>query len=135
MWPRDRRGPERHRFGRGGRRGGDQGSRRRRNRAGRGELRILRHAARGDWHRPRRLRAAARSHRPGADKPGGRDLMNDTAEREFDGLLEYLQRSRGFDFRGYKRPSLMRRVEKRMQHVKVARFSEYTDYLEVHPGE
>ena len=54
---------------------------------------------------------------------------------EFDGLLEYLRRTRGFDFTAYKRPSLMRRVEKRMQHVKIDRFADYTDFLEVHPEE
>jgi two-component system CheB/CheR fusion protein len=62
--------------------------------------------------------------------------MTDTVvEQDFDALLEYLQRSRGFDFSGYKRPSLMRRVQKRMEHVNVESFSEYTDYLEVHPDE
>ena len=37
----------------------------------------------------------------------------------FEALLEYIQRSRGFDFTGYKRSSLMRRVRKRMQMVGV----------------
>ena len=50
-------------------------------------------------------------------------------------LLEYLKRSRGFDFSGYKRTSLMRRIEKRMQMVGVAEYGDYIDYLEVHPDE
>jgi two-component system CheB/CheR fusion protein len=50
-------------------------------------------------------------------------------------LLDFLKRSRGFDFTGYKRSSLQRRTEKRMQSVGVARFDEYVDYLEVHPEE
>ncbi len=54
---------------------------------------------------------------------------------EFEQLLEYLRRSRGFDFTGYKRNSLMRRVTKRMHAVGAASFSSYTDYLEVHPEE
>src|SRR5689334_20398749 len=54
---------------------------------------------------------------------------------EFEQLLEYLRRSRGFDFTGYKRNSLMRRVTKRMHAVGAAGYSNYTDYLEVHPDE
>jgi two-component system CheB/CheR fusion protein len=50
-------------------------------------------------------------------------------------LLDYLKRSRGFDFSGYKRPSLMRRIRKRMQAVEVNDFGDYIDYLEVHPQE
>jgi two-component system CheB/CheR fusion protein len=61
-----------------------------------------------------------------------------TQEREqtqFDVLLEYLQRTRGFDFGGYKRVGLMRRVQKRMQSLGVSDFAGYVDYLEVHPDE
>jgi two-component system CheB/CheR fusion protein len=50
-------------------------------------------------------------------------------------LLEYLKSSRGFDFTGYKRTSLQRRISKRMQAVDVARFDDYIDFLEVHPDE
>ena len=35
----------------------------------------------------------------------------------FEALLEYLKDNRGFDFTGYKRSSLMRRVERRMAQV------------------
>ena len=55
--------------------------------------------------------------------------------KQFDGLLEYLKRTRGFDFNAYKRASLMRRVQKRMQTVSIDSFADYTDYLEVHPEE
>ncbi len=54
---------------------------------------------------------------------------------EFEQLLEYLRRSRGFDFTGYKRTSLMRRVTKQLNMLGVASYSSYTDYLEVHPEE
>jgi two-component system CheB/CheR fusion protein len=57
------------------------------------------------------------------------------AAREFEALLEYLKHNRGFDFTGYKRSSLQRRVGKRMQQLKVEQFSDYLDYLEVHPEE
>ncbi|MBV8031930.1 MAG: PAS domain-containing protein [Betaproteobacteria bacterium] len=56
-------------------------------------------------------------------------------EAQFGQLLQFLQRDRGFDFTGYKRPSLMRRVTRRMQMVSVASFGEYVDYLQVHPEE
>src|SRR5205085_12556303 len=47
----------------------------------------------------------------------------------------YLRRNRGFDFGGYKRSSLVRRIRKRMQAVNCDRCADYTDYLEVHPDE
>jgi two-component system CheB/CheR fusion protein len=63
--------------------------------------------------------------------------MNDKVDRDpdFESLLEYLRANRGFDFTGYKRPSLMRRVSRRMQGGGVESFGEYQDYLEVHPEE
>lgn len=54
---------------------------------------------------------------------------------EFEVLLNYIKRHRGFDFTGYKRSSLMRRVCKRMQEIGIESFSEYLDYLEVTPEE
>ena len=42
--------------------------------------------------------------------------MTSTHERgqQLEQLLEYLKRARGFDFTGYKRASLARRIDKRM---------------------
>jgi len=54
---------------------------------------------------------------------------------DFEALLLYLQQSRGFDFTGYKRSTLMRRVLKRMSQVAVGEFADYLDYLQVHPDE
>ncbi|MEA2603023.1 MAG: two-component system, chemotaxis family, CheB/CheR fusion protein [Acidobacteriota bacterium] len=54
---------------------------------------------------------------------------------EFVRLLEYLKANRGFDFSGYKLPSLIRRVQKRMQQFGIASYTDYIDYLEVHPDE
>jgi two-component system CheB/CheR fusion protein len=54
---------------------------------------------------------------------------------DFVKLLDYLKDTRGFDFSGYKLSSLMRRVQKRMQQVSVASYSDYIDFLEVHPDE
>jgi two-component system CheB/CheR fusion protein len=50
-------------------------------------------------------------------------------------LLEYLRRNRGFDFTGYKRASLARRIGKRMEDVGITSYAEYLDYLEVHTEE
>jgi two-component system CheB/CheR fusion protein len=61
--------------------------------------------------------------------------VNDREDKQFENLLYYLQQNRGFDFTGYKRPSLMRRVSKRMQMVNIDNFVDYLDYLEVHPEE
>jgi len=60
---------------------------------------------------------------------------DDGSDPEFEALLSYLKFSRGFDFLGYKRASLMRRVDKQMQSVGAARYGDYLDYLEVHPEE
>ncbi len=54
---------------------------------------------------------------------------------EFENLLTYLRQSRGFDFTGYKRSTLMRRVHKRMQSLGIETFGDYLDYLEVDPEE
>ncbi|MGY1631438.1 CheR family methyltransferase [Geodermatophilus sp. SYSU D01186] len=54
---------------------------------------------------------------------------------QFEALLVYLHERRGFDFTGYKRPSLVRRVRRRMAEVGIDSFSEYQDHLEVHPDE
>jgi two-component system, chemotaxis family, CheB/CheR fusion protein len=61
------------------------------------------------------------------DEPG--------STQEFETLVEYLRNNRGFDFTGYKRSSLRRRVGKRMQSLRIERYSDYLDYLEVHPEE
>jgi two-component system, chemotaxis family, CheB/CheR fusion protein len=53
----------------------------------------------------------------------------------FEALLEHLKVSRGFDFTGYKRSSLMRRVDRRMAQVSIGDYAEYVDYLELHADE
>jgi len=57
------------------------------------------------------------------------------ADRDLEVLLDYLRRSRGFDFSGYKRTSLSRRIDKRMQAVGVDDYLSYLDHLEVDPEE
>jgi two-component system, chemotaxis family, CheB/CheR fusion protein len=53
----------------------------------------------------------------------------------FEALLEFLKRSRGFDFTGYKRTSLERRFRRRLNAIGCESFGDYLDYLEVHPEE
>lgn len=54
---------------------------------------------------------------------------------EFEALLDFLKHSRGFDFTGYKRSSLLRRVRKRLQALGLGSFVDYLDYLELHQEE
>ena len=54
---------------------------------------------------------------------------------ELEALLEYMRASRGFDFTGYKRASLARRIDKRLQAVHVESYAEYRAYLEATPEE
>jgi two-component system CheB/CheR fusion protein len=49
--------------------------------------------------------------------------------------LTYLHESRGFDFSGYKRIGLARRLTKRLRSLKLNAFHDYVDYLQVHPDE
>ena len=62
-------------------------------------------------------------------------MPDEERNAEFENLLEYIQRSRGFDYSGYKRPGLQRRVMRRMQLLGLSEFSQYVDFLEVHPDE
>jgi two-component system, chemotaxis family, CheB/CheR fusion protein len=58
-----------------------------------------------------------------------------TESGAFEHLLEFLKLNRGFDFTGYKRSSLERRIQKRMQEVDIESFADYQDLLEVDPAE
>ena len=55
--------------------------------------------------------------------------------QDFEKLIEYLRDSRGFDFTGYKRASLIRRVSQRCAELGIDDFRVYLDYLQVHPEE
>ena len=56
-------------------------------------------------------------------------------EEPLEELLAYLNATRGFDFSGYKRASLERRLRKRMDEVGVADYGDYIDVLEVQQDE
>ena len=57
------------------------------------------------------------------------------ADPHFEALLVHLKETRGFDFTGYKRASLTRRIQKRMQTVGVDAYDEYARYLAAHAEE
>ena len=61
--------------------------------------------------------------------------MDATTDESFEALLRHLRDSRGFDFTGYKRTSLMRRVRHRMDHTGHTSFEEYLDVLQASSDE
>ncbi|MEO3814879.1 CheR family methyltransferase [Sphaerisporangium sp. B11E5] len=61
--------------------------------------------------------------------------MNAGAERDFNDLLVMLKEIRGFDFAGYKRTTLQRRIGRRLEALKLKDYTEYRDYLELEPDE
>ncbi len=52
-----------------------------------------------------------------------------------DALLDFVKDTRGFDFTGYKRSTIQRRVAKRMAAVRAERYDDYVDYVELHGEE
>jgi two-component system CheB/CheR fusion protein len=61
--------------------------------------------------------------------------MSTQPARDLETLLAYLKQTRAFDFTAYKRSTLSRRVQKRMQTLNIDDYGDYVDYLEVHPDE
>jgi two-component system CheB/CheR fusion protein len=61
--------------------------------------------------------------------------MDATTDEAFEALLRYMRDSRGFDFTGYKRTSLMRRVRHRMDQAGYTSFEEYLDLLQASSDE
>jgi two-component system, chemotaxis family, CheB/CheR fusion protein len=62
-------------------------------------------------------------------------MTSNDRDPAFEALLDFLKRSRGFDFTGYKRTSLERRFQRRMDAIGCRSYGDYLDYLEVHPEE
>ncbi|WP_069165228.1 CheR family methyltransferase [Nocardia altamirensis] len=58
-----------------------------------------------------------------------------TADPALEDLLLFIRDSRGFDFTGYKRTSLTRRIRKRMHEVQVSDYLDYRDLLESNADE
>ena len=61
--------------------------------------------------------------------------MQEVVGEDVGKLLTFLKESRGFDFTGYKRPSLQRRIAKRMQLKHIASYDDYIEYLKAHEDE
>ena len=61
--------------------------------------------------------------------------MASASHTTLDVFLDFVKRAGGFDFTGYKRSSIERRVVKRMAEVGVERYEDYLDYLELHADE
>jgi two-component system, chemotaxis family, CheB/CheR fusion protein len=61
--------------------------------------------------------------------------MDATNNESFEALLRYMRDSRGFDFTGYKRTSLMRRVRHRMDQAGYTSYEEYLDVLQASSDE
>src|SRR5690242_8448531 len=62
-------------------------------------------------------------------------MADDASSEGLEALIQYIKRTRQFDFNGYKRTTLSRRVGKRMDEVGCDDYADYQDYLEVHPEE
>ncbi|HEY1951586.1 MAG TPA: CheR family methyltransferase [Gemmatimonadaceae bacterium] len=62
-------------------------------------------------------------------------MARDKSNQDFEDLLELFKKQRGFDFTGYKRPTLVRRFRKRMSSVKVDTYADYMDLLLRDPEE
>jgi two-component system CheB/CheR fusion protein len=65
---------------------------------------------------------------------GGSNAMSQP-DPSFEQLLEFVRDERGFDYTGYRRPTLMRRFEKRMLTVGVDDWEAYRAYLVEHSEE
>ena len=61
--------------------------------------------------------------------------MPEQPNATLDALLEFVKETRGFDFTGYKRSSLERRITKRMGDLNIRTYDEYIDYLQLHAEE
>jgi two-component system, chemotaxis family, CheB/CheR fusion protein len=51
-------------------------------------------------------------------------------DEEFEELLGFIKEHRGFDFTGYKRPTLRRRIAKRMHAIGATSYAAYHEYLQ-----
>jgi two-component system CheB/CheR fusion protein len=62
-------------------------------------------------------------------------MASTVPDQDFEILLDFLKRNRGFDFTGYKRSTLQRRVQKRMEAVGIDSYPVYLDFLEAEADE
>jgi two-component system, chemotaxis family, CheB/CheR fusion protein len=63
------------------------------------------------------------------------EVNSEDEGRALERFLEELHRNRGVDFRSYKRPTILRRLGRRMAVTDCGSIEEYSAYLEEHPEE
>ncbi len=78
------------------------------------------------------VKYAHRPHRAPVSRPEARPS---TAESDVTAIVTLLRARTKRDFRGYKRGTLRRRIERRMALEQIAGLPAYLDYLRTHPGE
>src|ERR1700733_5293697 len=62
-------------------------------------------------------------------------MIPSRVDMTLDAFLSFVKETRGFDFTGYKRATIERRVAKRMGAVGAERYDDYLDYVELHGEE
>src|SRR5262245_21286690 len=62
-------------------------------------------------------------------------MATTSTDDRFEALLDYIKHNRGFDFTGYKRPTLRRRIDRRLQEVGSTSYDDYRDRLELQADE
>jgi two-component system CheB/CheR fusion protein len=64
-----------------------------------------------------------------------RDPIDSAEDDAFEAMLAFIRDNRGFDFTGYKRPSLRRRIDKRVMSLGIDSYADYLGYLEANQDE
>jgi len=67
---------------------------------------------------------------PNTQEPSTQEPGTEEVDSDLEDLLIFIRDARGFDFTGYKRSSLARRIRKRMHEAGVAGYVDYRDLLE-----
>src|SRR5262245_5653443 len=62
-------------------------------------------------------------------------MPDDAFPNGLEALIQYIKRTRQFDFSDSKRTTLSLRIGKRMHEVGCDEYADYQDFLEVHPEE
>ncbi|MDX5423069.1 MAG: PAS domain-containing protein [Hymenobacteraceae bacterium] len=63
------------------------------------------------------------------------ELVNSETESSFTLILEMIHERTGIDFSNYKRPTIIRRISRRMALTNIVGLIDYLDYLHLHPEE
>ncbi|WP_439882262.1 CheR family methyltransferase [Pontibacter sp. MBLB2868] len=63
------------------------------------------------------------------------ELVNSETESSFFLILEMVHERTGIDFNNYKRPTIIRRISRRMAAKEIKNLVDYHDYLNLHPEE